>query len=294
MRHLFWSLLSLLLAAPAFATGLVPEPGVGQPVPEGLGLQSPASPIKGQMEWFHNDLLLPVITVITIVVMLLLIWVMVRYNNKANPKPSKTTHNTLIEVIWTVVPVLILIVIMIPSIKLLYYSERSPEQTELTLKVTGHQWYWEYAYPDQNGITFSSYMKKNDELLPGEPRLLETDRRVVLPVDTDIKIVVTSADVIHSWAIPSFGVRKDAVPGRLNETWVKIDHPGVYYGQCSQLCGTDHAFMPIAIEAVSKQAFAAWVAKEQREQNLVPAPAAAEAPAEAPATETAPATPAAH
>lgn len=288
LTSVLWSLLSFALSAPALATGLQPEPGVGQPVPEGLGLQTPASAIKEQMEWFHNDLLMPIITIISVFVMLLLIWVMVRYNSKANPVPSKTTHHTLLEVVWTVVPILILLVIVVPSLKLLYFTERSPEATEMTLKITGHQWYWEYTYPDQNGINFNAYMKKTEDLKPGEPRLLETDNRVVLPVGTNIKIIMTSADVIHSWTIPAFGVKRDAVPGRLNESWVNIEKPGVYYGQCSELCGTDHAFMPIAVEAVSKEAFAKWVAEQQKAQGLVPA-------VEAPAAEPAPTTePAAH
>lgn len=273
MRHLFWAFVACLLSLPAYATGLAPNPALGQPQPEGIGLQTAASPVKLQMEYFHNDILLPIITGITIFVMMLLLWVMVRYNAKANPVPSKTTHNIFIEVVWTVIPILILIVIGVPSLKLLYYTERSPEQTEMTLKVTGHQWYWEYTYPDAGGLTFSSYMKPRTELLPGEPRLLETDRRVVLPVDTNIKIIVTAADVIHSWAVPALGVKRDAMPGRLNETWVKITTPGVYYGQCSEICGTDHAFMPIAIEAVSKEAYAAWVAKEQAAAGLTPAAA---------------------
>lgn len=286
MSKLIYTVLATLLSTPALATGLQPQPGIGQPVDKGLGLQAPASAIKEQMEWFHNDLLLPIITVITVLVMLLLIWVMVRYNRKANPTPSKTTHNTLIEVIWTALPLAILAVIVFPSLSLLYYTERSPEKTEMTLKVIGHQWYWEYVYPDHNGVTFSAYVKKNSELKPGEPRLLETDRRVVLPVDTNIKFVVTAADVLHSWTIPAFGVKRDAVPGRLNESWVKVEKEGVYYGQCSELCGTDHAYMPIAVEVVSKDAFASWIKQQQADQGLTEA-AAAPAPAEAaPAAET--------
>jgi len=277
--RVFWTLLSLVLATPAYATGLEPKPGIGQPVDKGLGLQLPASAIKENMEWFHNDLLLPITTGIVVFVFALLLWVMLRYNSKMNPTPSKTTHNTLIEVIWTAVPILILIGIAIPSLKLLYFTERNPEQTEMTVKVIGHQWYWEYQYPDQNGITFSAYVKKNDELKPGEPRLLETDRRLVLPVDTNIKFIVTAADVIHSWTVPAFGVKRDAIPGRLNETWVKVNQTGVFYGQCSELCGADHAYMPIAVEVVSKDAFAGWVKAQQAEQGLTPATTPATAPA---------------
>ena len=277
--RVFWTLLSLILATPAYATGLEPKPGIGQPVDKGLSLQLPASAIKENMEWFHNDLLLPITTGIVVFVFALLLWVMLRYNSKMNPTPSKTTHNTLIEVIWTAVPILILIGIAIPSLKLLYFTERNPEQTEMTVKVIGHQWYWEYQYPDQNGITFSAYVKKNDELKPGEPRLLETDRRLVLPVDTNIKFIVTAADVIHSWTVPAFGVKRDAIPGRLNETWVKVNQTGVFYGQCSELCGADHAYMPIAVEVVSKDAFAGWVKAQQAEQGLSPAVTPAAAPA---------------
>ncbi len=288
----FWSLFSLLLAAPALAAQGSSEPLIGQPTPGAIGLQLPASPMKEQMEWFHNDLLMPVITIISLFVMVLLLWIIIRYNRRANPVASKTTHHTLLEVIWTVVPVLILIVIVVPSIKLLYFTERSPEGTEMTLKVTGHQWYWEYTYPDANGINFNAYMKKTEELAPGEPRLLATDNFVVLPVDTNIKLIITSApnDVIHAWTVPAFGVKRDAVPGRLNETWVRVDREGVYYGQCSELCGTDHSFMPIAVKVVSKEEFAKWVGEQQKAQGLVPAAAPA---GEAPAGEAAPATPAA-
>jgi cytochrome c oxidase subunit II len=283
MKRFLWSLCAALLSIPAHATGLSPEPGVGQPVDKGLGFQPAASELKEQMAWFHDDLLLPIITVITVFVLALLIWVVIRYNRRANPNPSKTAHNTFIEVVWTVVPIIILIVIAIPSLKLLYYTERNPEQTEMTLKVIGHQWYWEYVYPDHNGVTFSAYMKKKEELLPGEPRLLETDRRVVLPVDTNIKFQITAADVLHAFTVPAFGIKRDAVPGRLNETWVKVNKTGVFYGQCSELCGTDHAYMPIAVEVVSKEAFAAWVAKQQAEQGLVPAAASPPEAAPAPA-----------
>lgn len=298
MSRYFYALLSFLLsfqASAAFAEGATPDPAYGQPIPKGIDLQTGVTPVKEAMHHFHVAApfgVLWVAVAISVFVFLLLIWVVVRYNSKANPTPSKTSHNTLIEVIWTAVPILILLAIAIPSLKLLYYTERSPEGTEMTLKVIGHQWYWEYVYPDHNGITFSAYMKKKEELKEGEPRLLETDRRVILPVDTNIKLQVTAADVLHSFAVPAFGVKRDAVPGRLNETWVRITRPGVYYGQCSELCGADHAYMPIAIEAVSKEAFAAWVKKEQAAQGLEPAApeaAAVAAPAESPA-ETAPET----
>lgn len=230
-----------------------------QPHPWQLGLQDAASPVKHQLDSFHN-LLVVIIVAITLFVLGLLIYVCVRFRASANPTPSRTSHNTLIEVVWTVVPVIILIVIAVPSFRVLYFLEVTPE-AEMTLKVTGRQWYWDYEYPDHGGIAFSSYMVTDDQLKPGQPRLLETDRRVVLPVDTTVRVQVTAGDVIHSWAMPSFGIKKDAVPGRMNETWLKIEHEGVYYGQCSEICGINHGFMPIAIEAVSKEKFAEWVEK---------------------------------
>lgn len=242
----------LLMSVPAFAAT------EGQPENWQLGFQPAASPVKLKMEWFHNHLLLPIITVITIFVMLLLLYVMIRFNSRSNPNPSKTTHNTLLEVIWTLVPVLILVVIVIPSMKMLYYADKTHE-AEMTLKVTGFQWYWGYEYPDHGGVNFLSNLVPEKDLKPGQPRLLATDNPIVLPVDTNIRLLVTASDVLHAWAMPAFGVKLDAVPGRMNETWVRIDREGVYYGQCSELCGTNHGFMPIEVHAVSKEKFAAWV-----------------------------------
>ncbi len=236
-------------------------PGLGIPASWELNFQKAASPIKAQIDSFH-DMLLVIIFGISLFVLGLLVWVAIRYNEKANPVPSRTAHNTVIEVIWTIVPVIILIVIAVPSFKLLFASGKVPE-SEMTLKVTGYQWYWGYEYPDQDGIAFNAYMIPEKDIDPakGQYRLLETDNEVVLPVDTTIRIQVTANDVIHSWAMPALGVKKDAVPGRLNETWVKIDTPGVYYGQCSEICGTGHAYMPIKIRAVPKAEFTAWVAE---------------------------------
>src|SRR5262249_35002847 len=171
---------------------------------------------------------------------------MIRFREKASPVPSRTTHNTLVEVVWTVVPVLILVVIAIPSLRILYYSDRV-EKADMTIKAIGHQWYWSYEYPDQGSLTFDALLIPDKELKPGQLRLLETDKRVVLPVDTNISVLVTADDVIHSWAVPSFGVKRDAVPGRINETWIRIEREGTYYGQCSELCGKDHGFMPITV-----------------------------------------------
>ncbi|MBI3441842.1 MAG: cytochrome c oxidase subunit II [Proteobacteria bacterium] len=242
------------MTVPAFAT-------LGQPEPGGINLQAAASPMKEKMIAFHNGLLMPIITAIAVFVFILLLVVVVRFNKKANPTPSQTTHNLLLEVVWTLVPVLILVVIVIPSMKMLYYVDKSAD-TEMTLKVTGYQWYWGYEYPDNGGINFLSNMVPDKDLKSGQPRLLATDNVVVLPVNTNIKILTAASDVIHSWSIPAFGIKLDAVPGRLNETWVRIDKEGTFYGQCSQLCGQNHAYMPIEVRAVSKQAFSEWVKRQ--------------------------------
>jgi cytochrome c oxidase subunit 2 len=205
---------------------------------------------------------LGVITLITLFVLALLIYTCVRFRESRNPVPSRRTHNTLLEIVWTAVPVLILVIIAIPSFKLLYYQDRLPE-TELTIKAIGHQWYWTYEYPDHGNFTFDAIMLPDEEIGPGQHRLLETDNRVVLPVGTNIRVLVTAADVLHAWAMPSMGVKVDAVPGRLNELWLHITEPGVYYGQCSELCGANHGFMPIAVEALPKEEFEAWVAEAQ-------------------------------
>jgi len=229
----------------------------GQPSPWGLGLQEGFSPVKHQMQDFHN-LLLVIIIGISLFVLALLIYVMVRFNAKRNPTPSRTTHNTVLEVAWTVVPVLILVVIAIPSFRLLYFMDRTAEP-EMTLQVNGYQWYWGYEYPDQQIGEFASYMVPDDELQEGQVRLLSVDQPVILPVDTDIQVLVTAGDVLHSFAIPAFGMKTDAVPGRMNETWVRIEEEGTYYGQCSEICGTGHGFMPIEVRAVSREAFDDWV-----------------------------------
>lgn len=222
-----------------------------------MGLQDAASPTMERINSFHN-MLLVVCYAISIFVAGLLLYVIVKFNEKANPVPSKTTHNTLVEVLWTAIPIVILVAIAVPSFKLLYYTDKTKD-AEMTLKIIGHQWYWSYEYPDFGELKFDSNMIAEKDLKPGQRRLLEVDNRVVLPVGTNIRILMTAADVIHAWRIPAFGVMKDAVPGRLGETWVRIDREGVYYGQCSELCGINHAYMPISVEAVSKQKFAAWV-----------------------------------
>ncbi|MBN9542686.1 MAG: cytochrome c oxidase subunit II [Alphaproteobacteria bacterium] len=244
----------------ALVFGIINFANAAEPKPWEMYFQPPASPVMHAFYDFHNELMV-IITAITLFVTALIAYVMIRYNKKANPVPNKFTHNVTVEVIWTVIPLFILAYIAVPSFKTLYMSDVTPK-SELTLKVVGHQWYWEYIYPDMEGkddIRFDSYMIKDEDLKEGQKRLLEVDNQVVLPVDTVVKILVTSADVIHSFALPAFGLKTDAIPGRTNETWVKIEKPGVYYGQCSQLCGVNHAFMPIAIKAVSKEEYAEWL-----------------------------------
>lgn len=227
------------------------------PVPYQVYFQEPVTPVMHQLVDFHN-LLLTIITAICIFVFLLLAYVLIRFNEKMNPVPSKTSHNTIIEVIWTAVPVIILLFIAFPSIKLLYFMDSSI-QGEMTVKVTGNQWYWTYAYPDHDNIEFESRMIQEKDLKPGQIRLLDVDNRLIVPVDTKIKFIITATDVLHSWAMPAFGIKRDAVPGRLNETWAQIEKEGVYYGQCSEICGKDHGFMPISVQVVPKDQFNAWI-----------------------------------
>jgi cytochrome c oxidase subunit II len=226
-----------------------------------VNLQPPATPVMDRLYDFHT-LLVWIISVISVFVLGLLLYVIIRFRESRNPVPSRTTHHTLVEVVWTVMPVLILVLIAIPSLRILYYSDRV-ETADMTIKAVGHQWYWSYEYPDHGNFTFDSLIKPAEELAAGEPRLLATDTHVVLPVDTTIRVLITADDVLHAWAMPSFGVKRDAVPGRINESWIRIEREGVYYGQCSELCGKDHAFMPIAVEAVSKEKFQQWVTEAQ-------------------------------
>ncbi|WP_414693177.1 cytochrome c oxidase subunit II [Parvibaculum sp.] len=234
----------------------------GMPAPGEITLQAAATPVMEDLIAFHN-LLLIIITAIVVFVTLLLVYVMVRFNRKANPTPSKTTHHTGIEVAWTVLPVVILVIIAIPSFRLLYKEIVIP-QAELTVKATGYQWYWGYEYPDNGDLQFDSNMIADADLKPGEPRLLAADAAMVVPVDTTVRVIVTGADVIHSFAVPSFGVKIDAIPGRLNETWFRATKTGMFYGQCSELCGQAHAFMPINIKVVPKEEFAAWLEQQKK------------------------------
>ncbi|WP_393991071.1 cytochrome c oxidase subunit II [Xanthobacter oligotrophicus] len=246
-----------LFASAAFSGAALAE--TGQPSPWQINLQGAATPVMEQIHSF-NTMMLIIITSIVLFVLVLLAIVVVRFNERANPVPSKTSHNTLIEVAWTVIPVMILVLIAIPSFRLLHLELNIPK-ADMTVKVTGHQWYWSYEYPDNGAFGFDSYLVSEKDLKPGQPRLLAVDNEVVVPVNKIVRIQVTSSDVIHSFAVPAFGVKIDANPGRLNESWFKVTREGIYYGQCSELCGRDHAFMPIAVRAVSEADFAAWVAQ---------------------------------
>jgi cytochrome c oxidase subunit 2 len=236
--------------------------GLGQPSPWQLGLQKSASPVMDNIIWFH-DFLLYIITGITGFVLVLLIIVMVRFNVRANPTPSRTTHNTLIEIAWTLIPIMILMFIAVPSFKLLFYQLNVPA-ADLTVKATGKQWFWTYSYPDNGEFEFDSLMLKDGERKEDQPRLLAVDNDMVVPVNKTVRVITTGVDVIHSFAVPSFGIKIDAIPGRINETWFTAEREGVYYGQCSELCGKDHAFMPIAVRVVSEQAFSAWVEEAKK------------------------------
>ena len=245
-------------------TGAAMAAVAGHAVPDQIGLQVPVTEVARYIEWFHNDLLMPIITIISLFVLALLLYAVWRFDEKTNPTPSKTTHNTMIEVVWTVLPVLILVIIAVPSFRLLTLELVIPP-ADMTMKVTGSQWHWNYTYPkDAGGFNFNSYMKETADLKPGDLRLLAVDNEAVVPVNKIIKLEVTSADVIHSFIIQSFGIRVDAVPGRNNETWFKAEREGVYYGQCSKICGKDHAFMPIAFRVVSDDAYKAWLADAKK------------------------------
>lgn len=245
-------LLGLAVAGVALVSCGAAFAELGQPAPWEYKLQEAATPVMENITWFHNFLLV-LITIITLFVLVLLVLVVVKFNAKANPVPSKTTHNTLIEVAWTLIPVLILVALVVPSFRLLFLELDVPK-ADLTVKVTGKQWYWSYAYPDNGKFEFDSLLAQDKQ-----PRLLGVDNEMVVPVNKIVRIQTTGADVIHSFAVPAFGIKIDSVPGRLNETWFKATKLGMFYGQCSELCGKDHAFMPIAVRVVSDQDFVAWV-----------------------------------
>jgi cytochrome c oxidase subunit 2 len=255
-------LLGLTVAGMALAGGGVAF--ADQPKPWEITLQDAATPVMENIISFHN-LLLVIITIITLFVLALLVIVVVKFNAKANPVPSRTTHNTLIEVAWTLIPVLILVAIAVPSFRLLFQQLDIPK-ADLTVKATGKQWYWSYSYPDNGKFEFDSLMAADKQ-----PRLLGVDNEMVVPVNKVIRVQTTGADVIHAFAVPSFGIKIDSIPGRLNETWFKATKVGVYYGQCSELCGKDHAFMPIAVRVVNDQEFAAWVETAKKKFAANPA-----------------------
>lgn len=250
-----------------FLTGSALLAGAGtafaKPVDGHLGFQEAVTPVMERLVWFHNTMVFPIIVAITLLVMVLMIYIMFRFREKANPIPSKTTHNTMIEVVWTILPVAILLVLVVPSMQLLYLQDDIPE-SEMTIKATGNTWNWEYSYPDYENVDsfVSNVLDKEYAEEDGKPYLLGTDAPLVVPVDTVVKVLVTSNNNIHSFAMPPFGIKMDAVPGRINETWFKVNEgkEGTYYGQCSEICGVRHAYMPIEIKVVSKSEFANWIA----------------------------------
>ena len=248
MKIFLFTLLSTIYVTTASAN---------QPKEWQLGFQNAASESMRDIVNFHNNLLLPIIIAISVFVLFLMLYACIRFRASRNPNPSKTTHNVAVEVLWTLIPCLILIVMAVPSFKILYKQDTIPK-AEVTIKAIGYQWYWGYEYPDEN-IIFESYMIKEEDLKENQPRLLSVDNEVVVPVNKVVKVLITANDVLHAWALPSFGVKRDAVPGRINETWFKAEKVGTYYGQCSELCGIQHAFMPITVRVVSEEDYAEWL-----------------------------------
>ncbi|MGH7045714.1 MAG: cytochrome c oxidase subunit II [Stellaceae bacterium] len=232
-----------------------------------IGFQRAATPVEARLEAFNNKLTI-IIILITALVLGVLLYTMWRFHHRRHPVPTHTSHNLPLELLWTLIPILILVIIAVPSFKLMYYMARVPKDA-MTIRITGHQWYWSYAYPDAGGLAFDSNLVQDANLKPGQPRLLTVDNPLVVPVDTDIKVEITSTDVMHDWFVPSFGVQEYAIPGRINPSWFNIERPGIYRGQCDQLCGLNHAFMPIEVKAVSKDEFKRWLvaAKKQFAQD---------------------------
>jgi cytochrome c oxidase subunit 2 len=257
---IFYRMLTVLTTLAGFALSGPAMAGDGQPSPWGMTFQESATPIMTQIANFHTYVNI-IITVIALFVLGLLVYVMARFNEKRNPTPSRTSHNTPIEVAWTVIPIFILVAIAIPSFRLLFAQYDFPK-ADITITATGSQWYWSYEYPDE-GISFDSIMVPEANLKPGQPRLLAVDREVVVPVNKNVVVGLKSNDVIHDWAVPSFGIKLDAVPGRLQQTWFRAEREGIFYGQCSELCGRNHAFMPIAVRVVSQDEYDAWLAKNK-------------------------------
>jgi cytochrome c oxidase subunit 2 len=272
MRFVKW--LAAVVAGFIFALTATPfawaQGVVGAPQPWEMGMQHSYGPIKDRVIQLHT-LVLVIITLVTVLVGFLLIWVMVRFNAKRNPVPSQTSHNTVLEIAWTVIPVLILVVIAIPSFRLIYYQDRTPDP-DMTIKVTAHQWYWEYGYPDQGNLDIESRFVHDEDLKPGQLRLLAVDNELVIPVGKKIRILTNSTDVIHSFFIPALGVQRYAIPGRTIETWMEADQIGTFYGECNQICGQDHSRMPIAVRAVSEADFKAWVEETKKSASVAELP----------------------
>jgi len=263
LKRLFTLVPALWLGVIAATGSALADGYVAKSKPWQMWLQEPMSPSAEQVHDL-NLLLLWIEVAIVVVVVAILAYCMVRFSEKNNPVPSKTTHNTLLEVVWTAVPILILVGIAVPSLKVLYFVDHTPN-AEMTLKVRGNQWYWTYAYPDHGDLEFDSVFIADADLKPGQPRMLSVDNPVYLPAETNVRLLLTSNDVIHNWAVPSLAVKLDTTPGRINETWVRINKPGDYHGMCSELCGVNHGYMPIHIKAVPKAEFAAWLAKAKKE-----------------------------
>jgi cytochrome c oxidase subunit 2 len=263
-KRLFAALLITILSS---LTGVVSHPALAQaPRPWEMDMQPAFSPMKQGIIDLHN-LVLVIITAITLFVGVLLVWVCVRFNEKSNPVPSQTSHHTGLEIAWTVIPVLILVIIAIPSFRLIYFLDRTPDP-DMTVKVTAHQWYWEYAYPDNGNIDIESRYIHDEDLKPGQLRLLDVDNQLVIPVGKKIRVLTNSADVIHSFFIPSLGAQRYAIPGRTIELWIEADKPGVYYGECNQICGQDHSRMPIAVHAVTDAEFKTWAEQTKKAAGL--------------------------
>jgi cytochrome c oxidase subunit 2 len=253
--------ISIFLSSNAFGA-------LGKPEPWQLDFQEAATPVMEQLHYFHNLLLVIIFSIVAIVCSVLF-YILYRFNSKRNPVPNRFAHNVKLEVFWTLIPVVILVIIAIPSLRILKFAETIPDH-ELTVKVVGYQWYWGYTYPDNGNFSFDSNIIQDKDLQPGDLRLLEVDNKIVIPVNTKVRFLITAADVVHSFAVPSFGVKTDAIPGRVNHTWVRVTKPGVYYGQCSELCGVGHGFMPIKVEVVSKEEFEKWV--EESKQKFASTP----------------------
>lgn len=257
-----WAAHVLTMTALAAAMTAAAAARAAEPRPWQLGFQPPATPVQARLEAFNNELTV-IIGLITVFVLGLVLYVIVRFSAGRHPVPTRTSHNPVLEILWTIVPVLILVIIAIPSFKLMYFMDRV-RNPDMTIKITGHQWYWSYAYPDQKGLTFDSNLVQAADLKPGQPRLLTADNPLVVPADTNIRVLITSTDVMHNWFVPSFGVQEYAIIGRTNESWFRIEHPGTYRGQCDQICGINHAFMPIEVKAVTKDEFKSWLAQAQK------------------------------